>query len=76
VQLAKLLVEFDPFYESDIIEFIRYDEEIYNYVKEGETTTKNYLNKSRKKGTDEHTRAAAKASDCWYAIYDTYVGNG
>jgi HRD ubiquitin ligase complex, ER membrane component len=73
-QLAKLLVEYDPFYESDIIEFIRYDEEIYNYVKAGETT-KNYLNKSRKKGTDERTKAAAKASD-WYAIYDTYVGNG
>jgi len=73
-QLAKLLVAFDPFYESSSIEFVYYDEEIYNYVKAGKTT-KNYLNKSRKKGTDERTRAAAKASD-WYAIYDTYLGNG
>lgn len=57
------LVEWDPFYENKAIEFVRYDEEMYNFVKEGETT-KNKLNKKRNRG-----EPCALASD-WYNIHD------
>jgi len=62
--LAKILVNLDWFYEFRVIEFVEYDEAIYNYVKEG-MTTKDKNNKARKVSG----LPCAKASD-WYAICD------
>ena len=64
--LARLILEFDEFYKEKLIEFVGYNEEIYNYVKDGETT-KNAKNKTR-----ESCEPCAKASD-WYAIIDQQV---
>lgn len=60
---ARRLVHWDDFYESYAIKFVRYDEDIYNFVKYG-MTTKNRDNKKRVE--DE---PCAKASD-WYNIMD------
>mmetsp|Transcript_20299 Transcript_20299/g.40774 ORF Transcript_20299/g.40774 Transcript_20299/m.40774 type:complete len:174 (-) Transcript_20299:1113-1634(-) len=61
--IAKRLVYFDDFYESYSIKFVRYDEDMYNFCKEGETTK----NKSNRKRHPEEP--CAKADD-WYAIFD------
>ena len=60
---AEKLLELDEFYNFDIIEFVSYDEEVYNFVKDGETT-KTKFNRKRKAGD-----APCKASD-WYAYLD------
>ncbi len=60
--IAKRLVYFDDFYESYSIKFVRYDEDMYNFCKEG-ATTKNKSNRKRKP-----EEPCAKASD-WYAIF-------
>mmetsp|Transcript_31674 Transcript_31674/g.66157 ORF Transcript_31674/g.66157 Transcript_31674/m.66157 type:complete len:246 (+) Transcript_31674:961-1698(+) len=61
--IAKRLVHFDDYYETQSIYFVRYDEDMYNFCKD-EKTKKNKHNKRRK--PDE---PCAKARD-WYAIYD------
>lgn len=63
---AEKLICYDDFYGTVAIKFHSYDEEVYNYVKAGETT-KNKHNKKRAKGEE-----CAKASD-WYNIYDQRV---
>ena len=66
VQFAEKLVDWDDFYRSNQIVFKHYDETIYDFVKDGETT-KNKNNKKREAG-----EPCAKASD-WYAILDQKV---
>jgi len=61
--IAKRLVYFDDFYGSYSIKFVRYDEDMYNFCKEGETTK----NKSNRKRHPEEP--CAKADD-WNAIFD------
>lgn len=60
---AKWLVHYDDFYRSFAIKFVRYDEAMYDFVKDG-MTTKNKDNKRR-----EENEPCAKASD-WYNIMD------
>ena len=63
MEFAKRLVHYDDFYGSYSIKFVNYDEEMYDFVKEG-MTTKNKYNKKR--AEDE---PCANASD-WYNIMD------
>ena len=65
-KLASLLLWLDEFRTSKPIRFVRYDEKVYNYVKDGETT-KNAMGKKRGDGEN-----CAKASD-WYAYWDQQV---
>lgn len=62
--LSHLIVHLDENYTLVPIEFVRYDEAVYNYVKAGKTT-KNGQGKKKENGEE-----AAKASD-WYAFFDT-----
>ena len=73
----KIYVELDERYEEDIVEFVEYSEDMYNYVKDGESNrdamgksrTKKY---SRKKiWNDSFDGECAKASD-WYNKYDQH----
>ena len=64
IEFAKRLIHYDPFYGSYAIKFVRYDEEMYNFVKKG-MTNKNKDNKMRASGET----TCAKASD-WYNIMD------
>ena len=63
IEFTKRLVYLDEYYELSSIKFVEYDEEMYEFVKDGETT-KNCHNKPRKSGEE-----CAKALD-WYKIYD------
>ena len=63
MEFARRLIRYDEFYGSYAIKFVRYDEEMYEFVKEG-MTTKNRHNKKRGLG-----EPCAMASD-WYAVMD------
>ena len=69
IEFAKRLVHYDDFYGSYAIKFVSYDESMYSFVKEGETT-KNKYNKTRAPG-----EPCAKASD-WYNVMDQQVEGG
>mmetsp|Transcript_4873 Transcript_4873/g.12229 ORF Transcript_4873/g.12229 Transcript_4873/m.12229 type:complete len:212 (+) Transcript_4873:1210-1845(+) len=62
-EFARRLMDYDDFFGSYAIKFVRYDESMYDFVKDG-MTTKNMRNKRR--AEDE---PCAKASD-WYNIMD------
>ena len=63
IEFAKRLVHYDDFYGSYAIQFVRYDDDMYDFVKDG-MTTKNKHNKKR-----AANEPCAKASD-WYNIMD------
>jgi len=63
MEFARRLMDYDDFFGSYAIKFVRYDESMYDFVKDG-MTTKNMRNKRR--AEDE---PCAKASD-WYNIMD------
>eukprot|EP00957_Ditylum_brightwellii_P000019 1284-Ditylum_brightwellii.AAC.1 len=58
--LIEILVEIDEFYGQEIIEFVEYDERIYEYCKKGPTTRNSEGNSQAKAGGN-----LAKAGD-WY----------
>ena len=62
--LSHLIVHLDENYTLVPIEFVRYDEAVYDYVKAGKT------NKNAKGDMKVIGEEAAKASD-WYAFFDT-----
>lgn len=63
---SSVLLELNEFYRDKVINFVEYDETLYEYVKEGETT-RNKHGKKRQPG-----EPCAKASD-WYNIFDQRV---
>lgn len=65
-EFARRLVHYDDFYGSYAITFDHYDEEMYDFVKDG-PTTRNRHSKRREEG-----EPCAMASD-WYAIWDQQV---
>ena len=60
---VELLMRLEEFHQNYPVEFVSYDERVYNYVKGGETPC-NATGKKRARG-----EPCAKASD-WYAYYD------
>ena len=63
---SSVLLKLNEFYADKVIRFVEYDETVYEYIKEGETT-RNAEGKKRRPG-----EACAKASD-WYRILDQRV---
>uniref|UniRef100_A0A7S3VCS1 Uncharacterized protein n=1 Tax=Chaetoceros debilis TaxID=122233 RepID=A0A7S3VCS1_9STRA len=62
-EFVQLLMRMEEFHQTYPLEFVSYNDRVYNYVKAGETPF-NALGKKRVGG-----EACAKASD-WYAYYD------
>ena len=62
-EFAKLMIEIDEFHEERIMTFVEYDEKIYDFVKDGETT------RNAKGQTRHFEEPCAKASD-FYAYLD------
>ena len=69
MEFVDQLVHFDDFYNSHPIEFVGYDDAMYNFVKRGKTT-KNKNNNKRAPG-----EPAATAQD-WYNIMDQQLEGG
>jgi hypothetical protein len=68
----KIVLNMNEFFGDHVIKFVGYDEQIYEYVKAGETT-KNASGKSRRRGKNgKYCEPCAKASD-WYNKLDQKV---
>ena len=65
-ELAKIMVQLDEFHGETTIRFVEYKEEMYDFVKDGETS-RNAQGKPRKNG-----EPCAKASD-WYSCLDQHI---
>mmetsp|Transcript_47128 Transcript_47128/g.98811 ORF Transcript_47128/g.98811 Transcript_47128/m.98811 type:complete len:655 (+) Transcript_47128:94-2058(+) len=66
IEFARRIIHYDDFYGSYSIKFVKYDEEMYDFVKNG-MTTKNKRNKKR-----AENEPCAKAID-WYNIMDQQI---
>jgi hypothetical protein len=65
--LVRLWVNLDEFHETEPIVFVGYNEKVYDYIKEGETTRDKFA-----KMRTKTNRSCAKASD-WYAWFDGLI---
>ncbi|VEU36014.1 unnamed protein product [Pseudo-nitzschia multistriata] len=65
--LIGILLELDEFYGQEIIEFVEYDERIYDFCSKGLTTKNSNGEIKAKKGGDHAT-----ARDCEYSVAATY----
>ena len=66
-EIADRLVNWEGFHQSNPVQFVSYDEDMYSFVQPGETT-RNSSGIKKREG-----EPCAKASD-WYAKLDTMVG--
>lgn len=66
-ELAEKVVYWEGFYHSRLVEFVNYDDDMYDFVKAGETTRNKHGNKKK------NCELCAMASD-WYDKHDQMVG--
>lgn len=64
---VKKVARWEKFYEHTPVEFVRYDEDMYEFVKQGETTHDADGKLAKSTG-----KPCANASD-WYAVLDQIV---